>query len=126
MATVLVVGYSPFGEAKAKAPKGKAAVAAKRSAPKSQAKKKVSKKNHATKKVVSKTKALAKKTAKSSGMAMASRALSSAPRGPQQPLEVKGQARQLSMMLVLKNEKDQINFVQLRTDYKNEIPTTEF
>jgi anionic cell wall polymer biosynthesis LytR-Cps2A-Psr (LCP) family protein len=48
------------------------------------------------------------------------------PRGPQQPLQVKGQARQLSMMLVLKNEKDSINFVRLRTDYQKEIVNTEF
>jgi anionic cell wall polymer biosynthesis LytR-Cps2A-Psr (LCP) family protein len=48
------------------------------------------------------------------------------PRGPQQPLQVKGQARQLSMMLVLKNEKDSINFVHLRTDYQKEIVNTEF
>ena len=48
------------------------------------------------------------------------------PKGPQQPLQVKGQARQLSMMLVLKNEKDSINFVNLRTEYQKEIINTGF
>ncbi len=41
-------------------------------------------------------------------------------------LEVRGQARTLSMMLVLKNGKDGINFIKVRKDYRPEIQATEF
>lgn len=41
-------------------------------------------------------------------------------------LEVRGQARTLSMMLVLKKSKDEISFIKVRKDFKPEIQTTEF
>ena len=37
------------------------------------------------------------------------------------PLEVKGQSRNLNMMLVLRNEKDKIKFVKMRENYREEI-----
>src|SRR5882757_9837006 len=40
---------------------------------------------------------------------------------PNSAVEVRGQARTLSMMLVLKNGKDGINFIKVRKDYKPEI-----
>lgn len=45
---------------------------------------------------------------------------------PNSAIEVRGQARTLSMMLVLKNGKDSINFIKVRKDYKSEIPKTEY
>lgn len=45
---------------------------------------------------------------------------------PNAAVEVRGQARTLSMMLVLKNGKDAINFIKVRKDYKPEIMKTEF
>jgi len=45
---------------------------------------------------------------------------------PNAALEVRGQARTLSMMLVLKNSKESINFIKVRKDYKPEIGITEF
>ena len=45
---------------------------------------------------------------------------------PNAALEIRGQARTLSMMLVLKNGKDGINFIKVRKDYHPEITTTEF
>ena len=44
----------------------------------------------------------------------------------QKALEVKGQARNLSMMLVLKNRADNIDFVKPRQNYQNEIKSTGF
>ncbi|OFZ16217.1 MAG: hypothetical protein A2Z20_00230 [Bdellovibrionales bacterium RBG_16_40_8] len=41
-------------------------------------------------------------------------------------LEIRGQARNLSMMLVLKNSKDNIDFVKVRNDYTSEINGTQF
>ena len=41
-------------------------------------------------------------------------------------LKVRGQSRNLNMMLVLKNKKDKTNFVKLRTDYKQEIMDSVF
>ncbi len=41
-------------------------------------------------------------------------------------LEVRGQTRNLSMMLVLKNGKENIDFVKVRQNYENEISSTEF
>jgi hypothetical protein len=40
--------------------------------------------------------------------------------------EVKGQIRNLSMMLVLKNQKDRIEFVRMRRDYRKEILDTKY
>jgi hypothetical protein len=45
---------------------------------------------------------------------------------PNSAVEVRGQARTLSMMLVLKNGKDAINFIKPRKDYRPEIAKTEF
>lgn len=44
----------------------------------------------------------------------------------QKALEVKGQARNLSMMLVLKNRSDNIDFVKPRQNYNDEIKNTGF
>jgi hypothetical protein len=41
-------------------------------------------------------------------------------------LEVRGQSRNLSMMLVLKNRKDSIDFVKPRETYSEEIKNTGF
>lgn len=45
---------------------------------------------------------------------------------PNSAVEVRGQARTLSMMLVLKNGKDSINFIKVRKDYRPEILGTEY
>lgn len=45
---------------------------------------------------------------------------------PNSSIEVRGQARTLSMMLVLKNGKDGINFIKVRKDYHPEILNTDF
>ena len=42
------------------------------------------------------------------------------------PLEVRGQSRQLSMMLVLKNSKDKIEFVKVRENFEKEILNTSY
>jgi hypothetical protein len=44
----------------------------------------------------------------------------------EKPLQVRGQTRNLNMMLVVNNEKDRINFVQMRTEYKKEVSDTEY
>lgn len=41
-------------------------------------------------------------------------------------LEIRGQARTLSMMLILRNGKEDVNFVKVRQDYSTEIAKTEF
>ena len=40
--------------------------------------------------------------------------------------EVRGQSRNLSMMLVLKNRKDNLEFVKARENYANEIKETSY
>ena len=45
---------------------------------------------------------------------------------PNAALEVRGQSRTLSMMLVLKNGKEAINFIKVRRDYRPEITTTPY
>jgi hypothetical protein len=45
---------------------------------------------------------------------------------PNSAVEVRGQARTLSMMLVLKNGKDSINFIKVRKDYHPEIQSTDY
>lgn len=40
--------------------------------------------------------------------------------------EVRGQSRNLSMMLVLRNDRDTINFVKTRDGYDREIQSTQF
>jgi hypothetical protein len=45
---------------------------------------------------------------------------------PNRAVEIRGQSRTLSMMLVLKNGKENINFVKVRKDYNAEIKATEF
>ena len=44
-----------------------------------------------------------------------------APSGAQKPLEVKGQSRNLNMLLTLRNDKDKIKFVKVRDNYREEI-----
>lgn len=45
---------------------------------------------------------------------------------PNSAVEVRGQARTLSMLLVLKNGKDGINFIKVRKDYHPEIMNTDY
>jgi hypothetical protein len=45
---------------------------------------------------------------------------------PNKALEIRGQSRTLSMMLVLKNGKENINFIKVRKDYRPEISSTQF
>jgi hypothetical protein len=42
------------------------------------------------------------------------------------PLQVKGQSRNLSMMLMLKGEKDKIKFGEVRENYRREVRDTSF
>jgi hypothetical protein len=42
------------------------------------------------------------------------------------PLKVMGQTRTLSMMLVLKNKKEKIDFIKVRQNYQNEILNTQY
>lgn len=42
------------------------------------------------------------------------------------PLKVQGQSRNLSMMLMLKKEKDKIKFGEVRENYNEEISKTSF
>jgi len=44
----------------------------------------------------------------------------------QKSLEIRGQSRNLSMLLVLKNRHENIDFVKPRESYREEIPQTEF
>ncbi len=46
--------------------------------------------------------------------------------GASQALEIRGQARTLSMMLILRNGKENVNFVKVRQNYATEIANTEF
>lgn len=46
--------------------------------------------------------------------------------GGQEALEVRGQTRALSMMLVLRSKKDKVDFVKMRTDYRPEILKTQY
>lgn len=41
-------------------------------------------------------------------------------------IQVRGQSRNLQMNLILKSEKDKINFIDLRDNYNTEIGDTEF
>ena len=41
-------------------------------------------------------------------------------------LEIRGQTRTLSMMLVLQNRRDKIDFIKPRTDYRDWILSTEY
>jgi hypothetical protein len=45
---------------------------------------------------------------------------------PNRAIEIRGQSRTLSMMLVLKNGKENINFIRVRKDYNEEIRGTDF
>ena len=45
---------------------------------------------------------------------------------PNQAVEIRGQSRTLSMMLVLKNGKENINFIKVRKDYNPEIIGTQY
>lgn len=44
----------------------------------------------------------------------------------QKPLQVTGQSRNLSMMLVLKSEKDRVRFVEVRRSYRGEVLKTDY
>jgi len=46
--------------------------------------------------------------------------------GGQKVLEVKGQTRSLNMLQSTQAEKDQINFVKHRRNFRNEIKTTTY
>jgi len=46
--------------------------------------------------------------------------------GQKKAIEVRGQTRTLSMGLVLKNKKEQIDFIQPRTNYDEEIKATTY
>lgn len=46
--------------------------------------------------------------------------------GAQRSLEIRGQSRTLSMMLVLRNGKESLNFVRPRVNYHDEIVNTQF
>lgn len=41
-------------------------------------------------------------------------------------MKVRGQTRTLSMMLVLKNKKDSIEFINIKKNYREEILNTEY
>ena len=43
-----------------------------------------------------------------------------------EPLSVKGQASRLSLMTVLQNKQDDINFVRIKQSFKNEILDSNF
>ena len=45
---------------------------------------------------------------------------------PNAALEIRGQSRTLSMMLVLKGGKESINFIKVRKDYHDEILATPY
>ena len=45
---------------------------------------------------------------------------------PNHAVEIRGQSRTLSMMLVLKNGKENINFIKIRKDYNPEITGTQY
>ena len=42
------------------------------------------------------------------------------------PIEVRGQSRNLNMLLKLQNEREAIDFIKLRKNYKKEIKTQSF
>lgn len=44
----------------------------------------------------------------------------------EKPMKVTGQTRTLSMMLVLKNKKEKIKFINVRKNYREEILKTEY
>jgi len=46
--------------------------------------------------------------------------------GQKKAIEIRGQTRTLSMGLVLKNKKEQIDFIQPRTNYDEEIKETTY
>ena len=46
--------------------------------------------------------------------------------GPEGSIKIRGQTRGLSMMLVLKNGKDEINFIKPRKDYHTKVLSTQF
>jgi len=46
--------------------------------------------------------------------------------GQKRAIEIRGQTRTLSMGLVLKNKKEQIDFIQPRTNYDEEIKETTY
>ena len=48
------------------------------------------------------------------------------PSGEPESLEIRGQTRTLSMMLVLQNKRDKIDFIKPRKNYRNEILRTEY
>jgi hypothetical protein len=44
----------------------------------------------------------------------------------QKPLKVQGQSRNLNMMLVLKSDKDKIQFAKPRVNYRDKVPETPY
>ena len=51
---------------------------------------------------------------------------SSASKEVEKPLEINGQSRNLSMMMVLKGDQDSVDFVDIRKNYQQEIPKTMY
>lgn len=49
----------------------------------------------------------------------------SALENPKKAIEIKGQTRNLNMMLILKSKKEKISFVRMRRNYRDEILATE-
>ena len=47
-------------------------------------------------------------------------------KGAENPLQVRGQVRNLNMMLILKNKKEKLNQIEVRRDYRNEIKKTKY
>ena len=92
--------------------------------------KKVSKSE--TKKPVAGQKPVAKKSTPTPAPKVVSKAPASAQRNlssvsdSNSALEVRGQSRNLSMLLVLKNRKDNVNFVKPREHYSTEIQNTSY
>lgn len=42
----------------------------------------------------------------------------------EKPLDISGQNRNLQMMMVLKGDREEINFVDIRRNYEDQIPRT--
>jgi len=126
----LFIGASIFtGTTAHAAPKAKSKVAAKASAKASAkvakgkvnkpvTKKALAKPPVATTKHVAVTRAPAQQRGPSS--------LSAGISDSQKSLEIRGQSRNLSMLLVLKNRHENIDFVKPRESYREEVPQTAF
>jgi hypothetical protein len=68
----------------------------------------------------------AAKTQVQSGPARGPASLSAGISDSQKSLEIRGQSRNLSMLLVLKNRHENIDFVKPRETYRTEIQNTQY